>query len=202
MASLKQCSDETLIKAELPDTRQTGEFLLKRTYSAPRSLDYSPVKFSGDEFVKHQVIARVLQGEVNHVKKGDGPTLAVVEDNYKFAFKGAEHLNGQAVYAFEVKPRRKKSGLFKGKIFIDCRSGHIVRATGRLSPSPSWWIKKVVFTKDYADIDSFTLPVRIQALAQARVIGRVSITVLHDGYQVSSVDEKADSKAATGAPSN
>ena len=189
LTSLTSYSDETFITAELRDTGETAEFLLKRTFSPPRTLAFSVVSSSGSAFVKHQVIARVLNGEVARVQKGEGAKLAIVADNYNFSFKGIEALEGRTVYAFEVKPRRRKPGLFKGKIFVDCRDGHIVRSTGTLIRTPSWWIKRVEFVRDYADVEGFTFPVRTQATAQARLVGRVSVTVVHSGYHLGSEDE-------------
>lgn len=192
LATLTSYSDETFITAELRDTGQTAEFLLKRTFSPPRSLTFSVVNSSGNAFVKHQVIARVLQGEVTRVQKGEDRKLAIVGDNYKFSFKGIEDVEGRKVYAFDVKPRRKQAGLFKGKIFIDCRDGHIVRSTGRLVRTPSWWIKRVDFVCDYADIENFTFPVRTQASAQARMVGRISVTVMHSGYHLGTEHESGE----------
>jgi len=184
MSNLAGYSDKTLIKAELPDKGQTGEFLLRRDFWAPRSLAYSAVSSRGDGFVRHQVIARLLDGEVSKVQKGESPSLTIIEPNYKFSFKGVEDMAGRPLYVFDVKPRRKKAGLFKGKILIDCRFGHIVRAMGKLCPSPSWWIKKVEFVQDYTDVDNFTLPIGSQVNVVARIVGRISITILHSGYRV------------------
>jgi hypothetical protein len=184
--TLTSYSDETFITAELRETGQQAEFLLKRTFSPPRSLTFSVVTSSGSAFVKHEVIARVLHEEVARVQKGKGMNLAILADNYKFLFKGIEGLEGRTVYAFEVKPRRKQAGLFKGKIFLDCREGHIARSTGRLVRTPSWWVKRVDFVRDYADLETFTFPVRTQVTAQARLVGRISITVVHSGYQLGS----------------
>ena len=82
---LAEYTDKTLVQAELPDTRQKGEYELVRNYSAqPRQLTYQSVKFTGDSFVKTNVITRVLQSEVDHVEKGDPAASAINESNYKF----------------------------------------------------------------------------------------------------------------------
>jgi len=182
-------TDDTSVEAELERTSQKAEFVLKRTFSAPRSLAYTAVTFQGDTFVKNNIIVRLLQSDVDRVQKEDGLTVAIEESNYKFSFRDIEDLDGRKVYAFVLKPRRKQSGLFKGKIFIDTQTGHIVRATGRLSKSPSWWIKRVDFTQDYIDIGEFTMPLETRLLTQVRIVGPIAIVIRHKSYQVHSIEE-------------
>jgi hypothetical protein len=187
-------TDDTSVEAELERTSQRAEFVLKRTFSAPRSLAYTAVTFQGDTFVKNNIIVRLLQSDVDRVQKEDGLTVAIVESNYKFSFRDIEDLDGRRVYAFVLKPRRKQSGLFKGKIFIDSRTGHIARATGKLSKSPSWWIKRVDFTQDYIDIGEFTMPLETRLLTQVRIVGPIATVIRHESYQVHSIEETGCSK--------
>jgi hypothetical protein len=103
--------------------------------------------------------------------------------------QGAETLAGRLLYKFTVTPRRKRPELFKGEILLDPWTGHIVRAGGRLSKSPSWWIKRIDFTEDYADVGDFTMPVQISSVTEARIIGRVAATIRHRAYEVRSIDQ-------------
>ncbi len=176
-------SDTTIIQAELPDSRQRGEFELKRTYAAPRTLKFTPVRFLGDSFVKTNIIARLLQGEVTHVSKQKGAETALNEQNYKFSFKSVEQIDDRPMYVFNVKPRKKHPGLFKGRIFLDPFTGSLRRAEGTMIKSPSWFVKKVEFVQDYDDISGFILPVRLHSVAKARIIGRTIVDVIHRDYQ-------------------
>ena len=189
LTTLAGSTDDTSVEAELEGTSQRAEFLLKRTFSAPRSLAYTAVTFEGDPFVKNSIIVRLLQSDVDRVQKEDGLKVAIVESNYTFSFRDTEELDGRTVYAFVLKPRRKESGLFKGKIFIDTQTGHIVRATGKLRKSPSWWIKRVDFTQDYIDVGEFTMPLETRLLTQVRIVGPIAIVIRHKSYQVHSIEE-------------
>src|SRR5262249_2727482 len=83
-AQLASYSAVTLIKAELPDTAQAGEYELQRSYSAPHTLLFKPVRFVGDKFVKSNVMVRLLQSEVDHLEKDDPAQTAISPTNYKF----------------------------------------------------------------------------------------------------------------------
>lgn len=173
----------SVIRAQLPETDQQGEFEVERHFSAPHTLQFTPVHYTGDGFVKSNVISRLLQSEVDHVQKDDGALTAISDKNYKFSYRGSGNLNGRLVHVFHLKPRVKRPGLFKGKIFIDAYTGSLVRAEGQVVKSPSFFIKKLEFAQDYTDIGNFTFPVHMHTEARARVIGRTVVDISHRDYQ-------------------
>lgn len=176
-------SATTLIRAELPQTSQHGEYELRRRYSAPRSLQFKAVRFVGDNFVKSNIITRLLQSEVDHVEKDDSASTALSPLNYKFSYKGTNSLEGRVAHVYQVKPRKKRPGLFKGRIYLDVHSGSLLRAEGSLVKSPSFFVKKIEFVQDYADIGQFTFPVHIHSEAKARLVGRAVVDIYHRDYE-------------------
>jgi len=182
-AQLASYSATTLIRAQLPDTSQFGEYEVRRQYSAPRTLAFKALRFTGDAFVKTNVITRLLQSEVDHVQKDDPALNAISPANYKFSYKGTSQLEGRLVHVYQLKPRQKRASLFKGRIFIDAYSGSLVRAEGKPAKLPSLFIKKIEFVQDYADIGPFTFPVHIHSQATARIVGRAIVDVYQRDYQ-------------------
>ena len=176
-------SASSTVHAELPELSERAEFVLNRHFTAPKTLQFTPVQFTGDGFVKTNVIARLLQSEVDHLQKDQPAQTAITDQNYKFSYKGAERMNDRLVHIYQLKPRKKRPGLFKGHVFIDAFTGSIVRAEGRMVKSPSIFIKNIDFVQDYADFGSFTFPVHMHSEAKARLIGRVVVDVFHRDYQ-------------------
>jgi hypothetical protein len=146
------------------------------------------VKFTGDTFVKTNVITRILQSEVDHVEKGDPAASAINDKNYKFSYKGTEDLNGRQMHVFQLKPRRKDPSLFKGRIFVDAYTGTLRRAEGTVSKSPSFFIRKIEFVQDFDEISGFTLPVSMRSTAKARIIGKAIVNVFHRGYDLKALN--------------
>jgi len=173
-----------LVNALLPDSSQKGEFALKRRFIAPRTLEFTPVRFTGDNFVKTNVISRVLQSEVDHVTKGGGPSTAIDDENYKFSYKGTEVLDGVPTYVYQVKPRKKRMGLFKGRIFLNTATGNLQRAEGVLVKSPSLFINKIGFVQDYTTVAGYTLPRHIYSVAGTRLVGQVVVDVVTGDYEL------------------
>src|SRR5580704_12555397 len=55
-AALKGYTDETLVMADLVDSSQRAAFQLERSYVAPHTLTFKPISYTGDAFVKNNVI--------------------------------------------------------------------------------------------------------------------------------------------------
>ena len=175
---------------------------MDRRYVAPTTLEFTPLQFTGDGFVKSNVIVRLLQSEVDQVQKHQPAQTAIDRQNYKFAYKGRETLNHRLVHVFNVKPRKNRPGLFKGRIFVDAYTGTLVRAEGRMVKSPSLFIKDISFVQDYSDVDGFTFPVHMHSQAKARIIGRVIVDVVHRDYRPVTATEVAGAPAGIAAASN
>jgi hypothetical protein len=199
-ASLASYSASSVIEAELPDQSQKGRYELQRTYSAPHTLKFKAVSFTGDGFVKTNVIHRLMQSEVDHVEKEQGPDTAITSRNYKFNYKGVKEIEGRQVHVFEAKPREKRVGLFKGKIYIDMLTGSLRRAEGQAVKSPSFFIKKIEFTTDYADFGAFTFPVRLHSTAKTRLVGRAVVDVSISEYQPQAISVEAAGPAVLVPP--
>ena len=181
-AELSSYSAVTVVRAELPDTSQQGEFELQRKYEAPHTLQFTPVHYTGDGFVKSNVITRLLQSEVDHVQKDDPSQTAISPANYKFTYKGAARLQDRLVHVYQVKPHKKRPGLFKGRVYLDAHTGALVRAEGSVVKSPSFFVKHIEFCQDYTEVQSFILPAHIHSEARTRIVGRAIVDITHRDY--------------------
>lgn len=172
-------SAATVIRAELPRSSQRGELELERHYRVPRTLTFKALHYTGDGFVKTNVIARLLQSEVDHVQKDDPAVTAIRAENYKFSHKNTAQIAGRTVHVYQVKPRRKRPGLFKGHIYLDVSTGSLVRAQGRVVKSPSIFVNKIDFVQDFADVNGFTVPVHIHTEAKAALVGHTVVDIVN-----------------------
>ena len=182
-AALAEYSSTTLIRAELPSTSQRGEYELRRHYTAPHTLVFKALRFTGDGFVKSNVITRLLQSEVNHVQNEDSSQTAITPANYKFSYKGTKEVDGRLLHVYQLKPHKKRVGLFKGHIYLDAHTGSLVRAEGRAVKSPSFFVKRIEFAQDYADFGPFTFPVHVHSEARTRIVGQAIVDVYHKDYE-------------------
>ena len=181
---LASYSATTLIRAQLPDTSQFGEYEVQQHYLAPRTLAFKALRFTGDAFVKDECHHPAVAVRSRPCAKGRPcARTRSVPANYKFSYKGTSQLEGRQVHVYQLKPRQKRAGLFKGRIYVDAYTGSLVRVEGRPVKSPSLFIKKIDFVQDYADIGPFTFPVHIHSEATARIVGRAIVDVYQRDYQ-------------------
>jgi hypothetical protein len=186
--TLSSYNASTVVQANLPDALQQGEFELRTQYIAPRTLRFKAVRFMGDHFVKSEVISRVLQSEVRHVENSNVTDMSISSNNYSFKYKKTEPIGPRIVHVFAVKPRQKRSGLFKGDIYLDANTGSLCQAKGRMVKSPSFFIRRIEFAQEYADFEGFTVPVHLHSVADTRLVGHVVVDIFVYDYSLMAKD--------------
>ena len=194
--SLASFSDITVVDAQLPESAQRGRLRVRRVFAAPRSLTFQVIDFAGDNFIKSNVIGRLLQSEVDHVQKEEGAKVAITDANYRFSYRGIEVSDGRSLYAYTVRPVQKRPGLFKGRIYLNPEDGSLARAEGTLVKSPSIFVKKIRFVQDYNEVAGFSLPVHIHTVAETRVAGRAVVDIVHSDYEAHASSETHTSASA------
>ncbi len=159
------------IDAKLPRLEKQGTLTALRRISKLGKITYKALGFSGDNTIKSEVITRYLAAEA------EAPENAIVPANYKFKYKGVAQRNGQNVQIFQVTPRKKRVGMFKGELWLDEATAMPVREAGRLVKTPSIFLKKVVFVNEYEIQNGIAIPKRFQSTADVRVFGRAELNV-------------------------
>jgi hypothetical protein len=178
----RDLSMEVEIEAKLPRLKKQGTFHALRRVTELGQITYNGVRFVGDKMIKKDVIARYLTAETkaangNSNGKGKKQSLTITPQNYKFKYKGMADLEGDWVYIFEVSPRKKRVGLFKGEVWVDAATFLPVRETGRFVKTPSIFLKKVEFVRDYDIRDGMALPRRITSQVYTRIVGKAELSI-------------------------
>jgi len=181
--SLDGSSMEVEIRASLPKLKKHGRLHALRRISSLGRITYEHLAFEGDGAIKNQVIARYLESEVE-AQKQPSPALAVTPDNYKFKYEGHAQLDGRDAYVFNVKPRKKRVGLFRGSVWIDAATYLRVQETGFLVKNPSIFLKKVAFTRRYAIRDGMAVPVQMASVVDTLIWGQAQLEIDYSNFSV------------------
>jgi hypothetical protein len=174
---------EVSIDAEIPRLQKKGRLAAIRRISNLGRLTYDILRFEGDSSVKSNVIARYLSAEAQ-VRETGTSSMAITPANYKFSYKGLKELEGRRLHQFELKPRAKRKGLFKGTLWVDPATYLPVRETGQFVKNPSIFIKRVQFTRDYQIQNGVAVVARLETTVQTRVAGPARMTVRYADYQL------------------
>jgi hypothetical protein len=137
-------------------------------------ITYKALGFSGDNTVKQEVITRYLAAESEGRENG---TIAITPVNYKFRYSGRIVQNGQTTVILQVTPRKKAVGLFKGELWVDAETGMPLREEGVFVKSPSVFLKKIAFVRDYELRDGVSIPKHIASRVDTRIVGRAELQI-------------------------
>ena len=177
---LRGASMDVDIEASVPKLKEQGKLRALRKISKVGQITYRVLGFQGSNTIKNQVIGRYLQAE----QQGQGDmSLAVIPANYKFKYKGEKTSpDGKDVYVFQVSPRKKKVGLFKGEIDLDAKTYLPLREKGRLVKNPSIFFKKVEFERTFDIKNGVAVPQKMSSTIDARLIGKVELSIDYSNF--------------------
>lgn len=194
-AAMRGLRSDVDIEAKLPKLKKEGRMHALRSISKVGRVTYRALGFSGDATIKNDVIARYLTAEVQ--AQGTGQDLSITPANYKFKLHGLEDREGQNVYVFSVKPRKKQVGFFKGEIWLDPETCMPLREQGRFVKNPSIFFKRMDFVRMYELRDGVSRPRHVESTVQTRIVGPVEISINFDNYTFAP-DDDADAAAGGG----
>jgi len=176
------------IEASVPKLNTHGHLKATRVISSLGKISYKVLGFQGDTSVKNEVIARYLQAE----QKGqDDKSLTLSPENYKFKLKSQKtDRNGLNVYVFQVSPRKKRIGLFRGEVWLDAQTYLPVYEKGRLVKNPSVFFRQVDFEREFAILNGSAVPAHMRSVIDTRLVGKVNLSVAYSSPNVTSADEE------------
>jgi hypothetical protein len=185
------------VQAKLPKLAKQGRLKALRKISKLGQITYKALGFSGDSTIKQEVIARYLAAES---EARDNGSIAITPTNYKFRYAGRNVTNGKVIQVFELTPRKKRVGLFKGELWIDNTTGMPVREAGVFVKSPSVFLKKIAFVRDYELKDGVAVPTHIQSTVDTRLVGRAELEIEFTNFSKQSTEDQEQTSGSGGSP--
>ena len=168
------------IAAELPKLQKRGTMIALRTISKVGRITYEALKFEGDNTIKKELIARYLSAETEVGSKGAPP---ITPQYYKFKFKGVNAREGKNVYVFQLSPKKKLPGTFKGELWLDTETYLPVREQGQLAKNPSVFIRRFQFERTYEIKDGVAVPKHTHGVVETRLWGKAEMDVNFSNLQ-------------------
>ncbi len=166
--------------ASLPKMKREASLIARRIVSSIGKISFAVRTFAGDSTIKREVIARYMAGEQEAAEKPND--AGINPKNYKFKYKRPDTFNSRAIHVFELNPRKKRIGLFKGELWIDDETGLPVREVGVFVKSPSVFLKKVAFVRTYTMYQGAALPEHVESTVDTRIAGRAELDIRYTNF--------------------
>ena len=142
---------------------------------------YTIVAQGGSERIQRRVLKAVLEAERENATDAEWRKVNLSRANYEFDFGGQA---GDGMLKMQLTPRRRDSRLVLGSALVTATSGNLVRVEGRLSKSPSIWVRWVDVSRSYAPIAGAMMPVTIESTADVRIAGTSTFSMTYDYHMV------------------
>jgi hypothetical protein len=188
---------EVRFDGELPDMKKQGTLVASRIVTPDGQVHYSVTSYEGDNTVKKDVIFRFMTAEAK-ARHDDGDVLSISPNNYVFKYKGVTAVDGVQAELFQVTPRRKNPGLFKGTILINASTYLPLREIGRFVASPSVFLKRIEFVRDYTVVDGVAFASFLMSRIDTRVWGPAILQVKYLSIKPLKEGEQSPPATSTG----
>lgn len=124
-----------------------------------------------------KMVREFLDQETEMTANASGSEIS--RTNYDFAFLRRENLGAGDEYVLGIIPKRKETYLFRGQIWVDAHTFRIRRLEGVPARSPSFWIRSIHITLQFANLRGMWVPVSFDAIAFVRFSGPYTIAGLN-----------------------
>ena len=131
----------------------------------------------GSSRIRSRVLKPVLEAERENSTQSEWRKGALNRDNYEFNLDGR---TDEGMIKLQLNPRRRDTRLVDGAAWLSAQSGSLVRLQGRLSKSPSFWVRWVDVTRHYGLIHGTMMPVAMESVADVRFAGVSTFSMRYD----------------------
>jgi hypothetical protein len=141
-------------------------------FSPPKTKTYKILQSRGNSRGE-KMVRELLDRETETAKEGRDSEIS--RANYDFVFLRRENFGLVPEYILKIFPKRKNKYLLLGQVWVDATTFHIRRVEGVPAKCPSFWIKEVHITLQFAELGGMWVPVTFDAVAKVRFLGEFTL---------------------------
>jgi hypothetical protein len=159
-----------------------AEAVVRLDYRAPDKKTFVPISERGSPVVRHLVLNRLMESEVDAASGKSHRESTINPSNYTFSLLGEQDLGGNRCFVVQATPTRKDKYLFDGRVWIDAQDYAVVQIVGHPAKKLSVWVDRADFVRRYQKIGNFWLPLKDETSVHVRLYGSKILTIDHQSY--------------------
>jgi hypothetical protein len=156
------------------DPKPISDVTTQITFTPPDVKTFKITDAQGSATGK-KIVSAILEQEVLSAKEGQRD---ISRSNYNFVFLREQNLGVVSEYVLHIIPKRKEKGLLLGDLWVDAKTYHVRQIIGVPLKTPSFWVKDVHITIQFAEVNQMWLPVSVDAIATVRFLGIYTLSGL------------------------
>jgi hypothetical protein len=157
------------------DPKPISDVMTQISFTPPDIKTFKITDSQGSPRGKKIVIA-ILEQEIASAKEGHQHDIS--RSNYDFVFLREQNFGVVPEYVLHIIPKRKEKGLLLGDIWVDAKTYRIRQVIGVPLKTPSFWVKDLHITVQFADVNGMWIPFSVDAIATIRFLGIYSLSGL------------------------
>ena len=161
-----------------------AEMVVKVTFRAPSSKEFTVVSETGSKFVLDHIFKRLLDSEEEAFRADNRQDTALTRQNYNFELQGYESSPEGAQYVLKLVPKNRNKFLYRGRIWVDASDFAVSRIEGEPAKNPSFWIKKTDIAHSYKKVNDFWLPAENHTESSIRLGGKAMLSIEYRDYRI------------------
>lgn len=158
------------------DKGPTSEVIAEIDFVPPDKRTYKIIQARGNS-TGERLVRELLDRETESVRKEHSTEIS--RANYDFVFLRRQSFGVVPEYVFAIFPKRKEKYLLRGQIWVDASTFRIRRIEGVPAKSPSFWIKNLHITLQFAELGGMWVPVTFDSIATVRLFGEYTLAGLN-----------------------
>lgn len=163
---------------------QNASMVVRLRFRHPDEKYFEVVSEDGSNVIRKRVLSRLLDTERDVSLDREKSRHSIDSTNYSFVLAADASVSGRSCYVVKAAPKRKDELLFTGLIYVDKQDLAIARIEGEVSKSPSFWITRILFVREFQKIGEFWLPAGVTSVAHVRIFGPTDTKVSVIDYQL------------------
>jgi hypothetical protein len=194
-SALQQYTANRRYVVENPRFNKKAEVAVREKYVYPGKKEFQTLSESGSNYIRLNVISKLIDAELDAGENQNRDQTRITPENYKFELLGLEEQEGRPCFLITVVPKHSKKYLMRGRIWVDQEDFAIVRMEGRPAKNPSFWTRKVKFTRRYQKQGNFWLARSIESESDVLIAGKSSLKIEYMNYVIN--QGECDQKVAS-----
>jgi hypothetical protein len=150
---------------------EKGAIKVAMEHRSPQEVTFKILESTGG--MAEHAVRKALEKEAQLARSPEASEIT--PRNYAFELLGKQRLPQSDCYVLKITPHEKDKDLLDGRVWVDVATYQIRRVEGRVSKSPSFWVRQLDLVINFGEVNGIWLKTSSDAVAHIRWAGEYRV---------------------------